>query len=263
LLYFLLTGDRYKGQILDEIASPFKRIIQNAYDGIYKLINYFIDDFNSAYNEVSSLLTRKEGEQGDENAFFESGYKRRKDHKNWSLSFVEGASFKLHKGIAGTRLEPSGHHDSLFPLESTVILGDSNKKPPFNESEHTIASWIIPTTKVSISPKNRCFLLFGCLRHFGGLHSPVPNDFVDIYLNDQPIDGFEIRIIPEGQTDYFHQRPYPTDIPKLHPFSMCENLYAWPVTYAQVPLNKDAHVLVRISKRTKWDIDYLGLMYEM
>ena len=186
----------------------------------------------------------------------------RMDHEKWRLEYVDGSSFELLDGIAGTRQNASGHHHSLFPLETTVILGDSNKEPPFNHSKHTTASWKIHIKEVPIDSYVRCFLLFGCLRHFGGLHSPAANDFVEIYLNDHPIDGFEIKIIPEGQTDFFHQRPFP-DIPKLNPFSMCQNLYAWSIATTHLGTDPTAQILVRIASRTKWDIDYVGLLFEL
>jgi len=183
--------------------------------------------------------------------------------EKWCMDYVEGTSFELFDGIVGTREKPNGHNDSLFPSTSTVILGDSNKIAPFNRSKHTIASWKIPLIANSKNPNGMGFLLLGCRRYHGGLHSPVANDFVDIYLNDNPIDGFEIRIIPEGQTDYFYQRPCPKDIPKLYPFSICENIYAWPVDSAQILTNAEAYVRVRIAQKTKWDIDYVGLMFEL
>ena len=189
-------------------------------------------------------------------------HETRINHEKWRLKYVYASSFELLDGIAGTRQQPNGHHDSLFPLETTVILGDSNKKPPFNNSKHTAARWNIPIKDVPIDSCVRCFLLFGCLRHFGGLHSPAANDFVEIYLNGHPIDGFEIRIIPEGQTDFFHQRPFP-DIPRLNPFGACEKLYAWSVATTNLHPDSAAQVLVRIATRTKWDIDFVGLMCEL
>lgn len=183
------------------------------------------------------------------------------DRLRWSVEYVNGSSLELIDGISGTRKKPNGHHPSLFPLETTIILGDSNKQPPFNNSNHTSAICNIPIVKETVASSIRCFLLVGCLRHFGGLHSPVANDFIEIYLNDHPIDGFEIRTIPEGQTDFFHQRPFPK-IPKLHPFNMCENLYAWTVPITHFSSEHRAQILFRIASKTKWDIDYIGLMFE-
>jgi hypothetical protein len=181
-------------------------------------------------------------------------------HDKWQLAFVEGDSLELIDGIAGTQNEPSGHHPSLFPLKTTAILGDSNKQPPYNQSDHTVARWIIPLDDISLRSHNCCFLLLGCLRHHGGLHSPVANDFVEVLVNDHPVDGFEIRTKPKGQTDYFYKRSYP-DIPKMYPFTTCMNLYAWPVPQSHLANVSEARVLVRIDKRTKWDIDYVGPMF--
>lgn len=182
---------------------------------------------------------------------------------HWSLAYVDASSFTLREGIAATRKNPSGHHPSLFPRDGTVILGDSNKGPPHNTSAHTIASWDIPVKGISLESCARSFLLFGCVRHFGGLHSPVPNDWVELHLNGDPLDGFEINIIPEGQKDYFHQRPYP-NIPIPEPFSSCSRVYAWPVANAIAIAGSGniAHVVVSIDKCTKWDIDYVGLLFE-
>lgn len=182
--------------------------------------------------------------------------------KTWRLCHVVGNSLKLNEGIAGTHKENNGHHKSLFPLETTAILGDSNKRPPFNRCQHSTATWEIPIDQVSNVPYRRCFLLIGNLRHFGGLHSPVEDDYVEIFVNDEPIDGFEIRLMPEGQTDYFHKRTYP-DIPKPEPFDTCQNLYAWPVPTSHLAGGGTAQLRVRIAKRTKWDIDYVGLYFEL
>ena len=183
-------------------------------------------------------------------------------HSRWKLEYVFGNSFQLHDGIAGTKTNNKGHESALFPLETTIIMGDSNKKPPFNKSKHTIATWSISLESYDVSKIKRCYLIIGCLRRHGGLHSPVSDDFVVLSINEANIDAFEIKIIPDGQTDYFYQRPFP-DIPIVSPFDICETLYAWPIPTTHLFIDQNVQVKVSIATRTKWDIDYVGLMSEL
>lgn len=250
------NGPRGESDLIAEKRNQYSNLIL-----LCAVHHKMIDDQPREYTVEYLKNLKTDHESWVKNTLRQFDQEKKTADEHYSLFYVEGSSFKLIEGIAGTREKTNGHHSSLFPMKTTVILGDSNKQPPFNNSNYTIASWNIPIREVPGDSNAHCFLVFGCMRFFGGLHSPVANDFVDIYLNDHPIDGFEIRIIPEGQTDFFHQRPYP-DIPKLYPFSMCENLYVWPFPATHLSIDQMAHVLVRVAKRTKWDIDYVGLMFE-
>lgn len=262
--YFLLLlstlSTKKKGFYQREIRKALEILEEYTDDKIY-LIQVRLDDCQPHYEQLKDL------QYVDLFPDYDIGFERilrtlQINHGTWVLEYVNGNSFQLSQGVAGTRQNPNGHHTVLFPLDTTLILGDSNIQPPFNKDKHTVSVWNIPFKKPDNNTFVRCYLLFGSLRHYGGLHSPVQNDFVEIYLNNYPVDGFYIGVIPEGQTDYFHQRPFP-DIPKLHPFNTCETIYAWSVPVANLGKSLTSQILVRIATRTKWDIDYVGLMLEL
>jgi len=156
----------------------------------------------------------------------------------------------------------NGHDPSWFPFETTVVLGDSGKANPCNPAESTLAHWTIRTAEFPIHFYSRGYLLIASLRRFGGLHSPTFLDRVEIRLNTKVLDGFELAVIPAGHKDYFHQAPYP-DVPKVLPFSECENIYAWPIPKSHMADKPEQLISIRLDRDAKWDIDFIGFLFEL
>jgi len=179
----------------------------------------------------------------------------------WSTS-VSGSSLRLVAGVAGTRDSLNGHDPSWFPLLGTAILGDSGKANPRNPAEHTLAHWTISTNDFPCRFCPRIYLVVASLRRFGGLHSPTFLDRVEIRMNESVLDGFELAHRPDGHLDYFHQMPFP-DVPRLKPFSDCENVYAWAVPISHLVEGPEQEVSIRLDRDAKWDIDFLGLLFEL
>jgi hypothetical protein len=183
--------------------------------------------------------------------------------KRWWFDYVKGAQHELLMGIAGTTDHLAGHFAECFPLDTTVILGDSGQRPPFNSDPKTIARWSLPTSKYTEHAEQfSAYLLIGCLRRFGGLHSPTFNDRAVILLNDKVVDGFELKERPDGHQDYFHTEDYPS-IPRPYPFSECKTVYSWSIPLNHFVWSGTQRLEIRLDKDTKWDIDYVGLLLEV
>ncbi|MDP2856552.1 MAG: toll/interleukin-1 receptor domain-containing protein [Bacillota bacterium] len=179
----------------------------------------------------------------------------------WSSTYMLGSSLQLELGIAGTKSEPCGHDPSWLPLEGTAILGDSGKSNPPNPSNRTVAHWEIPRPDCPLDLFMRGYLIVGCQRRFGGLHSPTIKDRVEILLNGSLLDGFELQFSPPGHNDFFHEAPYP-DVPLIAPFKDCSTVYAWNIPRNYLTDTVIQRLTIRLDRDVKWDIDYIGFLFE-
>jgi tetratricopeptide (TPR) repeat protein len=176
------------------------------------------------------------------------------DDKKWYSASIYGSQLQLVYGVAGTVQSPIGHPSASFSGTTTTILGASGNGTP------TQATWSIPLDEKTISHFERGFLVIGCLRYFGGLHSTTLNARVEIALNQKLIDGFNLRIIPTNYSDYFHRIPA-LPLPDISPFSDCQTTYAWPMLKENLVLSEYQTVSVTIDSNTWWDIDYVGFLF--
>jgi TIR domain len=179
----------------------------------------------------------------------------------WNSHNVVGAKFDLEKGAAVTRKSAMGLPGYWFSSDGTVVVGRSIEGPGFESPSESVASWNIPIPSQKSAKFERTFLLIGCLRRFGGLHSREYDKRADIYVNGKQVDGFALRVRPEGHSDYFHRPPFPANLPMLAPFSDCQTVYAWPLADGfLVKKSKQQRVTVRIDREARWDVDYVGFV---
>lgn len=183
------------------------------------------------------------------------------ENEEWRAFQTTGSSCQLQSGIASTMRHPNACSASWFSGDSTVILG-SGKTEDKSPDLSTKASW-----KICISPYwhnyfKKGFILIGCLRYFGGLHSKNYGAQVEILFNDRPIDGFGLMIIAQNHTDYFHRIPLPSQLLNIDiwPLSACQTTYAWPIQKESLLANDFQTVAVRIDNQTSWDIDYVAII---
>lgn len=203
-----------------------------------------LTDVISAYTrptgiEVPSIVTSTEG---------------------FRCAYTRGSELNLKSGISGMKSNPNGHLQAWLPTDDTVILGDSNINPPYNPDNETVAQWNIQILPSDVNRIDKCYLSIGCIRHFGGLHSPASGDLVEIFVNDDAIDAFYLLSKPHHQHDFFHYGPH-TPASQVKPFSECYNVYSWIVPVGLLRQSGSQLVEVRLAKRAKWDIDMIGFVY--
>lgn len=143
----------------------------------------------------------------------------------WNSHVVVGAKFDLEKGAAVTSKSAKGLPGYWFSADGTVVVGRSIGGPGFEPPSETVASWNIPVPVQKSAEFERAFLLIGCLRRFGGLHSREYDKRADIYVNGKQVDGFALRIRPEGHSDFFSQTPAPGESTNAYAiFGMSDSL---------------------------------------
>lgn len=176
----------------------------------------------------------------------------------WRIFQVLGSSFSIQSGIASTIQEANGKPIGYFSGESTVILGSGEATIRQVDTE-TQASWRIAIEPFWLQNFMRGFLVFGCLRYFGGVHSCLYGAQVEIFFNDKCIDKFGLKVIPPNHSDYFHRIEIPK-LPDLWPLSGCQTTYAWPIQ--KIGFTSDLFQTVRgkIDKEVSWDIDYVAIV---
>jgi hypothetical protein len=179
----------------------------------------------------------------------------------WEVSFLKGSACQQKAGIAGTLDDLNGHNRQWFPSDATVILGtiDGALMPRI---EWNRASWRIPVKPHFFRKFARGFASIGCLRYYGGLHSRRYDSIANISINTRPLDRIQLRIKPEGHTDYFCQIPQPDLWPNIHPFAECRTLYVWPLVRENLVDSHWQLLEVQIDGYGNWDIDYVGLVFQ-
>lgn len=183
-----------------------------------------------------------------------------KNSDGWYLSLVEGTDFRLIKGTVGSLADLKEHPRTSFSGKASVILGVASAKLA-EKAEDTVAVWSIPTDVWSMPYFESGYLVVGCIRYFGGLHSKKYNSRVEIYINDVSIDGFGLRVKPPSHSDYFHRIPTP-EIPKFLPISECQTLYSWSILKEHLSNKNEQMIKLKVDQYTRWDVDYIGLLYK-
>lgn len=182
---------------------------------------------------------------------------------SWKIFCVPGANFRPESGAAVTNCAPPPVPRYWFSGNTTVVVGRSVTPPGFESPTESRVSWMVPMNRRAIASFQNGFLVIGCLRRFGGVHSRDYDKRVDVLVNGKQVDGFALRICPSGHSDYFHRVPLPRTIPQLPPFSECQTLYAWPIRSDNLRKHV-AHqkVTVRIDQEVRWDIDHVGFLVQ-
>jgi hypothetical protein len=178
--------------------------------------------------------------------------------ETWRCFSTLGSEARELEGLSVTKQTGGECPPYWFSGESTIILGRSPKSNEVQECE-TRAGWIVTMDAASVQHFQRGFIILGCLRFFGGLHSLKFNTRADIFFNDQRIDGFALRIIPREHSDYFLRIPVPT-LPEIGTISGCQTLYVWPLQRDDLALNGMQKINVRIDPEVRWDIDYVAIV---
>jgi hypothetical protein len=183
------------------------------------------------------------------------------DDEQWSTATARGSTAVVEAGSAVVLNAAGTVPEYWFSGHSTAILGAASDQPE-GLDEPTLAYWTLALDARSILHFRRGFLVIGCLRRFGGLHTNVVNSRADVWLNDTRIDGFALRVIPTEHSDYFH-RPAVPDNPHVSGFMDCQTIYGWPVQKPALNSGGAQRIRVRIDKGVRWDVDYVGLTYLM
>jgi len=178
--------------------------------------------------------------------------------EDWRCFSALGIDAEVERGTSVTAQTGLDCPPYWFSGDTSIILGGSPRRDEPSVSE-TIASWSVSVDTATIQHFRSGFLVVACLRFFGGLHSYKRDSRADVFVNDQQIDGFALRIIPPDHSDYFHRIPVPT-IPDVWPLSGCQTLYAWPLRRENLDLAGRQQIRIRIDQDVRWDIDYVGFL---
>lgn len=180
----------------------------------------------------------------------------------WETLYVNGSSIQVLEGTVGTLRDAQDHHPHYYSGKMTAILGTEDEMV-MQKIASTRGYWEILLPEGILRWYSRGYLLIGCLRYYGGLHSRRYDSAASVFVNDAPIDRVLLRIRPADQSDYFYEAPQP-DVQLAAPFSDCRRLYAWPIISEHLASGV-GHVMrveVEIDRYANWDIDYVGLAYD-
>lgn len=234
----LLQDD--KRIVIDEVKKKFSTKKQYVND--VTLADSTIDKIT---NDIANAMVKIQAEKITET--------------EWKSFIVNGTSFCKIKGTASTIKDMNHCSQSWFSGETTVIIGSGDRKEE-NRNVKTTASWKIDLDSSWLGNLTKCFLVIGCLRYFGGLHSQRYGAQVEILFNNNYIDGFGLMIKPENHTDYFHRIPLKPELPDIFPLSACQTIYQWPVMKSNFSQNTTQTVTIKIDNDVSWDIDYVAII---
>jgi hypothetical protein len=180
----------------------------------------------------------------------------------WALSLLAGSAGVVDKGRAWTSGLPGPHRPEYFPSAKTLIVGlDEGLVAPGRAT--TKLHWDVPLMSTATRDGGRIFLVIGCTRHFGGLHSRSYDGAASIYVNEQSVDGINLRLRPDTHSDYFHRAPLPNGFPVEGNLEECSTLYAWSVPQSILnPHRREQSVSIVLDDNVVWDIDHVGFVYE-
>ncbi len=177
----------------------------------------------------------------------------------WRSYAVRGSDAQLKSGYCVTAQTSVDCRDYWFSGETTVIVGATPRTSETVISE-TAACWNIHVDPRTVRQFSQGFLVAGCIRFLGGLHTERYNSRADVYLNGRRVDGFALRIRPDEHSDYFHRLPVPDIVHGIHPFSICQTTYAWSISGKSLDRSGTQGIDLRIDQGVRWDIDYIGLL---
>ncbi|MGH9463130.1 MAG: toll/interleukin-1 receptor domain-containing protein [Vicinamibacteria bacterium] len=184
-----------------------------------------------------------------------------RDELEWEVVSVAGSSAVVQHGFAGTIRDSNGHPATSFPSDTTAILGPATPAQ-FDAKQSTLSSWALQLPARVPARFRRGYLTVACLRHFGGLHSREFDARVEVLLNGHVLDGFGLRVKPDGHSDYFHRVRSP-GLPLLQPFDSCETIYSWSFLRRHLADTPGQSIQVSLGPAVRWDIDYVGLIVNL
>ncbi|MBF0550842.1 MAG: toll/interleukin-1 receptor domain-containing protein [Deltaproteobacteria bacterium] len=179
----------------------------------------------------------------------------------WRQTLDQGANTQLIEGVAATQMNLCNHPPGSFSASSTVILGAANSEAMLR-NKLTVARWRLDLDLEAEDKWLHGFLLIACLRHYGGCHTATKNQVVEILINDTPFERFRLADIPPTHDDYFYRPPLPK-FPKLNEIRDCQTVYVWPVKWERLKNRQSQSVQIQIENMVRWDIDYIGFIYEV
>lgn len=169
-----------------------------------------------------------------------------------------GSQAVVDEGIAATRRNSRCCDERWFAGSSTIILGADGAD---NKKSHTrtVATWLLPVDPQLIGKIKSGYLIIGCERSQGGLHTNEYGATATVGLNGNNRDLIGLKDIPPGHSDYFHRVAIPK-LPDFWPISGCGTIYAWPVHAYHLNSTGNQSVRVEIEPNVSWDIDYVVLV---
>ena len=179
----------------------------------------------------------------------------------WRQTLDQGANAQLIEGVVATSTNLCGHPSGSFSASSTAILGAANSEA-MSSLNRTVAKWSLDLNLCAEDKWLHGYLIIACLRHFGGCHTATKNQEVEIFLNDAPFERFRLANIPPTHDDYFYRPPLP-NISILNEIIDCQTVYAWPVQWERLQHHQSHSLQIQIGNMVRWDIDYLGFVYEV
>lgn len=180
---------------------------------------------------------------------------------SWRIVNALGKDVEEISGVIGTQKQRRGHPPTSFPEESTVVLG-AVEAADMASVPKTVGKWGLPLPTSDAKYFERGFLIVSCLRQFGGLHTKTAGTRATVSLNGVAVDGFGLRVIPEGHTDFFH-RISNEGIPILLPYADCKTIYSWPISKSKMSSTSTQIVQLEVATLAWWDIDYVTLAYQV
>lgn len=179
----------------------------------------------------------------------------------WRQALVSGSNALCVEGAIATVDYPAGHPAAAFSGPSTAILGASSSEEMF-ALDRTVATWTIDLNMTSKDVWLKGFLVVACLRHFGGCHTKTKDQRAEIRLDDAPFESFRLANIPPSHDDYFY-RPVVPEAPWPQEVATCQTIYAWPLLRERLRLGGSHVVKIILEKFVRWDIDYIGIVYQV
>ena len=178
----------------------------------------------------------------------------------WRQSLCLGAVAREAAGIVATLSNRREHPAGSFSGDTTAILGAATPKL-MKEISRSVATWELDTPVRHTDTWIQGYVIVACIRGFGGCHSSVRSQMVELHINGSSIDWFRLEVIPPGHDDYFHRPPIP-NIPRLKEIAACQTIYAWPITKDKLVWDRPQTMTITTGKRVRWDIDYVGIVAE-
>jgi hypothetical protein len=178
----------------------------------------------------------------------------------WRQSLTFGATATQLDGIVATLADKREHPHGSFSGTTTAILGAATPRL-MKDISKSVATWTLANPIRQTDTWAQGYVVVACIRRFGGCHSSVRGQKIELFLNEIPVDWFKLEIVPPGHDDYFY-RPEVPGIPRLKEVAVCQTIYAWPITRDKLLWDLNQTLRITAGKRVRWDIDYVGIIIE-